>query len=178
MPGGSYFSGPEFPFAGLTSCHHGGGPGPNHPNQPKFSSSHPHAVFPLQPLHRFVFTAKMLIIFVSKNIISCIGCMTQLIFLLFIVISKYDVSILMGYNCFVAACKPSLFQGHHILSGVFGVKVWCVRVCVCVCVCVRERETETERDRERQRDIVLARATAHRGHMLRPAVSNSNIPNH
>lgn len=42
-----------------------------------------------------VFNPNMLKTFVSKDIISSIGCMTQLIFFLFIVLSQYHVLALM-----------------------------------------------------------------------------------
>lgn len=85
-PGGNYFPGPEFRLSVLTSCHHGESPSPKHSNQPKFSSSPPTST---RASWTSVVTSKMWMIFVAKNITSSTSCVTQLIFLLFIVISKY-----------------------------------------------------------------------------------------
>ncbi|XP_069421091.1 olfactory receptor 8B3-like [Ovis canadensis] len=54
-----------------------------------------------------VFTPKMLIDFLSKeNIISYMGCMTQLYFFCFFVVSECYVLISMAYDRYVAICKP------------------------------------------------------------------------
>ena len=56
-----------------------------------------------------VFTPKMLIDFVSENIISYVGCMTQLFFFCFFVNSECDVLVSMAYDRFVAICNPLLY---------------------------------------------------------------------
>ncbi|XP_005699740.1 PREDICTED: olfactory receptor 8B3-like [Capra hircus] len=54
-----------------------------------------------------VFTPKMLIDFLSKeNIISYMGCMTQLYFFCFFVVSECYVLTSMAYDRYVAICKP------------------------------------------------------------------------
>ncbi|XP_004019529.2 olfactory receptor 8B3-like [Ovis aries] len=54
-----------------------------------------------------VFTPKMLTDFLSKeNIISYMGCMTQLYFFCFFVVSECYVLISMAYDRYVAICKP------------------------------------------------------------------------
>uniref|UniRef100_A0A8C4PG69 Olfactory receptor n=1 Tax=Equus asinus asinus TaxID=83772 RepID=A0A8C4PG69_EQUAS len=57
-----------------------------------------------------VFTPKMLVNFISKkNIISYIGCMTQLYFFCFFIISECYVLTAMAYDRYVAICKPLLY---------------------------------------------------------------------
>ncbi|XP_010827818.1 PREDICTED: olfactory receptor 8B3-like [Bison bison bison] len=58
-----------------------------------------------------VFTPKMLINFISKkNIISYMGCMTQLYFFCFFVISEIYVLTSMAYDRYVAICNPLLYN--------------------------------------------------------------------
>ncbi|CAI9166825.1 unnamed protein product [Rangifer tarandus platyrhynchus] len=58
-----------------------------------------------------VFTPKMLINFTSKkNIISYMGCMTQLYFFCFFVISECYVLTSMAYDRYVAICNPLLYH--------------------------------------------------------------------
>ncbi|NP_001378468.1 olfactory receptor 8B3-like [Equus przewalskii] len=58
-----------------------------------------------------VFTPKMLVNFISKkNIISYIGCMTQLYFFCFFIISECYVLTAMAYDRYVAICKPLLYN--------------------------------------------------------------------
>ncbi|XP_058400432.1 olfactory receptor 8B3-like [Diceros bicornis minor] len=58
-----------------------------------------------------VFTPKVLTNFISKkNIISYMGCMTQLYFLCFFAISECYVLTSMAYECYVAICKPLLYN--------------------------------------------------------------------
>ncbi|CAD7690130.1 unnamed protein product [Nyctereutes procyonoides] len=58
-----------------------------------------------------VFTPKMLINFTSKkNIISYIGCMTQLYFFCFFVVSECYVLTSMAYDRYVAICNPLLYN--------------------------------------------------------------------
>ncbi|XP_032141665.1 olfactory receptor 8B3-like [Sapajus apella] len=58
-----------------------------------------------------VFTPKMLINFISqKNIISYKGCMTQLFFYCFFVISECYVLMSMAYDRYVAICNPLLYH--------------------------------------------------------------------
>ncbi|XP_029770650.1 olfactory receptor 143-like [Suricata suricatta] len=60
--------------------------------------------------YSFVFTPKMLISFISeKNIISFMGCMTQLFFFCFFVNSECYVLTAMAYDRYVAICKPLLY---------------------------------------------------------------------
>ncbi|XP_004443677.1 PREDICTED: olfactory receptor 8B3-like [Ceratotherium simum simum] len=67
-----------------------------------------------------VFTPKMLINFISKkNIISYIGCMTQLYFFCFFIISECYVLTSMAYDRYVAICKPLLYNvamSHKVCS--------------------------------------------------------------
>ena len=57
-----------------------------------------------------VITPKMLMSFVSKkNIISYAGCMTQLFFFLFFVISESFILSAMAYDRYVAICKPLVY---------------------------------------------------------------------
>ncbi|KAM8955153.1 olfactory receptor 8B8-like isoform 5-T5 [Lycaon pictus] len=58
-----------------------------------------------------VFTPKMLINFTSKkNIISYMGCMTQLYFFCFFVVSEAYVLTSMAYDRYVAICNPLLYN--------------------------------------------------------------------
>ncbi|XP_047549436.1 olfactory receptor 8B3 [Lutra lutra] len=58
-----------------------------------------------------VFTPKMLMNFVSReNIISYDGCMTQLFFFLFFVISECYMLTSMAYDRYVAICHPLLYR--------------------------------------------------------------------
>ncbi|XP_006056100.4 olfactory receptor 8B3-like [Bubalus bubalis] len=58
-----------------------------------------------------VFTPKMLLNFISKkNIISYTGCMTQLYFYCFFVISECYLLTSMAYDRYVAICKPLLYN--------------------------------------------------------------------
>ncbi|XP_014704100.1 olfactory receptor 8B3 [Equus asinus] len=67
-----------------------------------------------------VFTPKMLVNFVSKkNIISYVGCMTQLFFFLFFVISECYMLTSMAYDRYVAICNPLLYKvtmSHQVSS--------------------------------------------------------------
>ncbi|KAM4828071.1 olfactory receptor 8B4-like isoform 5-T5 [Thomomys bottae] len=56
-----------------------------------------------------VFTPKMLNDFMSENIISYIGCMTQLFFFCFFVNSECYVLVSMAYDRYVAICSPLLY---------------------------------------------------------------------
>ncbi|XP_065792515.1 olfactory receptor 8B3-like [Muntiacus reevesi] len=58
-----------------------------------------------------VFTPKMLINFLSKkNIISYMGCMTQLYFFCFFIISEVYVLTSMAYDRYMAICNPLLYN--------------------------------------------------------------------
>ncbi|XP_008587388.1 PREDICTED: olfactory receptor 8B3-like [Galeopterus variegatus] len=58
-----------------------------------------------------VFTPKMLMNFISKNnIISYMGCMTQLYFFCFFAISECYVLTSMAYDRYVAICNPLLYN--------------------------------------------------------------------
>ncbi|XP_041628915.1 olfactory receptor 8B3-like [Vulpes lagopus] len=67
-----------------------------------------------------VFTPKMLMNFVSEdNIISYVGCMTQLFFFLFFVISECYMLTSMAYDRYVAICNPLLYKvtmSHQVCS--------------------------------------------------------------
>ncbi|XP_055129548.1 olfactory receptor 8B3 [Symphalangus syndactylus] len=67
-----------------------------------------------------VFTPKMLMNFVSeKNIISYVGCMTQLFFFLFFVISECYMLTSMAYDRYMAICNPLLYKvtvSHQVCS--------------------------------------------------------------
>uniref|UniRef100_A0A671ED54 Olfactory receptor n=2 Tax=Rhinolophus ferrumequinum TaxID=59479 RepID=A0A671ED54_RHIFE len=57
-----------------------------------------------------VITPKMLVSFVSmKNIISYAGCMTQLFFFLFFIVSESFILSAMAYDRYVAICKPLVY---------------------------------------------------------------------
>ncbi|XP_009005275.3 olfactory receptor 8B3 [Callithrix jacchus] len=101
-----------------------------------------------------VFTPKMLMNFVSKkNIISYVGCMTQLFFFLFFVISECYMLTLMAYDRYVAICSPLLYKvtmSHQACSMLtFAAYI-----------------------------MGLAGATAHTGCMLRLTFCSANIINH
>ncbi|XP_020009410.1 olfactory receptor 8B3-like [Castor canadensis] len=58
-----------------------------------------------------VFTPKMLMNFIlEKNIISYVGCMTQLYFYCFFVISECYMLMSMAYDRYVAICNPLLYN--------------------------------------------------------------------
>ncbi|XP_004438459.1 PREDICTED: olfactory receptor 8B3-like [Ceratotherium simum simum] len=58
-----------------------------------------------------VFTPKMLMNFISKkNVISYVGCMTQLFFFLFFVISECYMLTSMAYDRYVAICNPLMYK--------------------------------------------------------------------
>ncbi|XP_048193629.1 LOW QUALITY PROTEIN: olfactory receptor 8B3-like [Perognathus longimembris pacificus] len=58
-----------------------------------------------------VITPNMLMNFVlSKNIISYIGCMSQLYFIIFFIISECFMLTMMAYDCYVAICSPLLYN--------------------------------------------------------------------
>ncbi|XP_075857450.1 olfactory receptor 8B3-like [Microcebus murinus] len=58
-----------------------------------------------------VFAPKMLMNFISeKNVISYVGCMTQLFFFCFLVISECYVLMSMAYDRYVAICNPLLYN--------------------------------------------------------------------
>ncbi|XP_012608010.1 olfactory receptor 8C8-like [Microcebus murinus] len=60
--------------------------------------------------YSFVLTPKMLMSFISeRNTISFNGCMTQLFFFCFFVISESYVLTAMAYDRYVAICKPLLY---------------------------------------------------------------------
>ncbi|KAM5311985.1 olfactory receptor 8B12-like [Glossophaga mutica] len=75
---------------------------------------------------------KMLVSFVSKkNIISYTGCMTQLFFFCFFVISEAFILSAMAYDRYVAICKPLLYTVTmspqvclFLLLGVYGMGAW------------------------------------------------------
>ncbi|XP_032141664.1 olfactory receptor 8B3 [Sapajus apella] len=101
-----------------------------------------------------VFTPKMLMNFVSKkNIISYVGCMTQLFFFLFFVISECYMLTSMAYDRYVAICSPLLYKvtmSHQACSMLtFAAYI-----------------------------MGLAGATAHTGCMLRLTFCSANIINH
>ncbi|XP_020043102.1 olfactory receptor 8B8-like [Castor canadensis] len=56
-------------------------------------------------------TPKMLMNFIlSKNVICYMGCMTQLYFFCFFIISESYVLMSMAYDCYVAICNPLLYN--------------------------------------------------------------------
>ncbi|XP_020008923.2 olfactory receptor 8B8-like [Castor canadensis] len=56
-------------------------------------------------------TPKMLMNFIlSKNVISYMGCMTELYFFCFFIISESYVLMSMAYDCYVAICNPLLYN--------------------------------------------------------------------
>ena len=60
--------------------------------------------------HSSVITPKMLMSFVSQNIISYAECMTQLCFFSFFVIDECCILTSMAYDRYVAICKPLLYK--------------------------------------------------------------------
>nr|XP_010960001.1 PREDICTED: olfactory receptor 8B3-like [Camelus bactrianus] len=101
-----------------------------------------------------VFTPKMLMNFVSmKNIISYVGCMTQLFFFLFFVISECYMLTSMAYDRYVAICNPLLYK-----------VTMSRRVCLLLTV--------------GSYAMGLVGATAHTGCMLRLSFCDGNIINH
>ncbi|XP_010827722.1 PREDICTED: olfactory receptor 8B8-like [Bison bison bison] len=60
--------------------------------------------------HSSVITPKMLMSFVSQNIISYTECMTQLCFFSFFVIDECCILTSMAYDRYVAICKPLLYK--------------------------------------------------------------------
>lgn len=101
-----------------------------------------------------VFTPKMLMNFVStKNIISYVGCMTQLFFFLFFVISECYMLTSMAYDRYVAICNPLLYKVtmSHQACSMLSVAAYMMG---------------------------FAGATAHTGCMLRLTFCNVNIINH
>ncbi|CAI9166840.1 unnamed protein product [Rangifer tarandus platyrhynchus] len=75
-----------------------------------------------------VFTPKMMINFIlKKNIISYMGCMTQLYFFCFFVISEIYVLTSMAYDRYVAICNPlfpllyNVIMSHRVCSIMMGV---------------------------------------------------------
>ncbi|XP_049713194.1 olfactory receptor 8B3-like [Elephas maximus indicus] len=101
-----------------------------------------------------VFTPKMLMNFVSKkDVISYVGCMTQLFFFLFFVISENYMLTSMAFDRYVAICNPLLYRvtmSHQVCS------VLTLAAYV----------------------MGFAGATAHTGCMLRLTFCNANIINH
>ncbi|XP_075383980.1 LOW QUALITY PROTEIN: olfactory receptor 8B3-like [Tenrec ecaudatus] len=101
-----------------------------------------------------VFTPKMLMNFVSeKNIISYVGCMTQLFFFLFFVISECYMLTSMACDRYVAICSPLLYKvtmSHQVCSAL-SLAAYAMG---------------------------FAGATAHTGCMLRLTFCNFNIINH
>ena len=82
-----------------------------------------------------VFAPKMLMNFVfRKNTISSVGCMTQLFFFLFFVISESYMLTSMAYDCYVAICNPLLYKV-HVPSGLFGALFGCICDGICWSVC-------------------------------------------
>ncbi|XP_049713197.1 olfactory receptor 143-like [Elephas maximus indicus] len=60
--------------------------------------------------YSFVITPKMLMSFISeRNIISFVGCLTQLYFYCFLVNCECNVLTVMAYDRYVAICKPLLY---------------------------------------------------------------------
>ena len=60
--------------------------------------------------HSSVITPKMLMSFVSQNIISYAECMTQLCFFSFFAIDECYILTSMAYDRYVAICKPLLYK--------------------------------------------------------------------
>nr|XP_045001383.1 olfactory receptor 8B12-like isoform X2 [Jaculus jaculus] len=76
-------------------------------------------------------TPKMLVGFVSQNIISYAGCMTQFFFFCFFVFSESYILSAMAYDRYVAICKPLLYRVTmspqmclYLLSAVYGMGVF------------------------------------------------------
>ncbi|XP_044541018.1 olfactory receptor 8B3-like [Gracilinanus agilis] len=101
-----------------------------------------------------VFTPKMLMNFIlEKNIISYSGCMAQLFFFCFFVISECHVLTIMAYDRYVAICNPLLYN-----------VTMSYQVCSCL-LCWSYT-------------IGFAGAMAHTGCMLRLSFCDDNIINH
>nr|XP_004670655.1 olfactory receptor 8B4-like [Jaculus jaculus] len=100
-----------------------------------------------------VFTPKMLSGFVSENIISYVGCMTQLFFFCFFVNSECYVLVSMAYDRYVAICNPLLYA--------VTMSPW-----ICSLLMLGSYM------------IGLAGAMAHTGCMLRMTFCDSNIIHH
>ncbi|XP_072467523.1 olfactory receptor 8B3-like [Notamacropus eugenii] len=101
-----------------------------------------------------VFTPKMLMNFVlTKNIISYSGCMTQLYFFCFFVISECYVLTIMAYDRYIAICNPLLYNvamSNQVCSRLLGGAYV----------------------------MGFAGAMAHTGFMLRVSFCDANIINH
>nr|XP_004670654.2 olfactory receptor 143-like [Jaculus jaculus] len=90
--------------------------------------------------YSLVFSPKMLMSFVSENIISSVGCITQIFFFCFFVNSECYVLTAMAYDRYVAICRPLLYTiimspltcsllmlGSYFMGLVGGmVHTWCV----------------------------------------------------
>ncbi|XP_054987971.1 olfactory receptor 147 [Sorex araneus] len=101
-----------------------------------------------------VFTPKMLVNFVSKrNVISYAGCMTQLFFFLFFVISECYMLTSMAYDRYVAICNPLLYK---------------VTMSPQVCSLISFAAYS----------MGFAGSAAHTGCMLRLTFCNANVVNH
>nr|XP_004670623.1 olfactory receptor 147 [Jaculus jaculus] len=101
-----------------------------------------------------VFSPKMLMNFVSKkNVISYVGCMTQLFFFLFFVISECYMLTSMAYDRYVAICNPLLYKVNMS-----------PQVCSVLCFAAY--------------GMGFAGAFAHTGCMLRLNFCNANVINH
>ena len=103
--------------------------------------------------HSSVITPKMLMSFVSQNIIPYAECMTQLCFFSFFVVDECCVLTSMAYDRYVAICKPLLYKvsmSHQ--------------VCLMLTVGVYA--------------MGLVGAMAHTGCMLRLSFCDGNIINH
>ncbi|XP_008825202.2 olfactory receptor 147-like [Nannospalax galili] len=101
-----------------------------------------------------VFSPKMLMNFVSeKNVISYVGCMIQLFFFLFFVISECYMLTSMAYDRYVAICKPLLYK---------------ITMSYQVCSVLSFASY----------GMGFAGASAHTGCMLRLTFCNANVVNH
>uniref|UniRef100_A0A8D2JL86 Olfactory receptor n=1 Tax=Sciurus vulgaris TaxID=55149 RepID=A0A8D2JL86_SCIVU len=101
-----------------------------------------------------VFSPKMLMNFVSKrNVISYVGCMTQLFFFLFFVISECYMLTSMAYDRYVAICNPLLYKV-TMSQQVYSALSFAAYV------------------------MGFAGATAHTGCMLRLTFCHANVINH
>ncbi|XP_006209888.1 olfactory receptor 8G1-like [Vicugna pacos] len=104
--------------------------------------------------HSTVITPKMLGNFVTKkNTISYPECMTQLYFFLVFVISECHMLAVMAYDCYVAICKPLLYN-----------VIMCHQACSCMVIGVYITG--------------FTGATAHTGSMLRVLFCKADIINH
>ncbi|XP_049633945.1 olfactory receptor 8B3-like [Suncus etruscus] len=101
-----------------------------------------------------VFTPKMLVNFVSKhNVVSYAGCMAQLFFFLFFVVSECYMLTSMAYDRYVAICNPLLYK-----------VVMSPQVCFFISLAAYA--------------MGFASATAHTGCMLRLTFCSANVVNH